>query len=859
VPARLLLLAFVFAPSLASAAEIEFKLDQQLFAFWGRMPQMGTSGTVELGRGTSAECASLALPQAKVSLDYAIRRRGAWAAFKMTLDLSPVGGKALDAVSLVVDYLDSESPEDFAKKIGKTLVSKGAGKLAGKGAGYGAGKGAGKLYDQLTAKLKKGFFYSYQSSSCGVVDISAFVRRRADQSGLEMVLDIAGDCQCRVKRFGLGELGAWSVRGVLPLDHATKGAGADVTVTFSVPAGAVGTWHVSAQCPCKEPRSGDDSAGGVAPDDRGTRIPAFNEGFTSNDWVCLNRCFDKWTRYRSRESRARETERTAQKAEASAKSAEDMAAKNRAGLDSAKATLKNPPQGDPSLGDILRKANDTIKAQKPLDETAQAQRTTADRGRSSANLSKRLAEAALAELKDCLRHCIQQACAPADSTGFGDGKKNYLAPDWARAFQTEILLPLLEEMREAGQLKDCPRKKDEDVAYEEGTEPIAYGLPAVGAVALRVTDAGKPVPGATVRLFDDSGEVAKTTSDVTGAVRVPLKEGDYRVEVDSGGEPIASSLSVEGGALDSYVVNHAVTEQSDPLDAALPLLDIEAQKGFRASYRAENALVTVELGTPEGIVYLSAAELMVPQTRVTWGITLFPAGDTPKTKGKNRDRLDDYALSVGGVKVDLEHEEQVRVDASVETRVTLVRKRKEVISGLVPTRVGQPSSWRPAADIVRVGEGLSFLGSFDGDASNTRIRIGGEDARIVAESTLCVSVYTSATVVGPVTVTIVENGEEHQVGFRSLGLGMSIDKATLLRGESTTAHFKVTGLAGIATPVHLAVVNATPGIISLAPRNAQVFSIAPGSVGKSGEFQLDRGVTGVVPGGFIIQATVLTR
>lgn len=856
--AGLVCLVFVLGPPIASAGDVEFDFDKQLFSFWDQMPQMGTSGRVQLLDGTSSDCGTLALRRAKVSLGYAIGRRGAWKAIKTTVEFSPVGGRALDAASVVIDYLDSEGPEDFAKKLGKTVVSK----AAGEGAGYAGEKGAGQLYDRITAKLRKGFSYNYPSDDCGRIYISAFVTRRDEGGGLEMNFVILGDCQCKVKdRFGQVQLGAWSVRGVMPLRHTVKKDGDDVTVTFSIPPGTVGDWFVIGQCPCKVPRRGDESAGVTPPAEKPkTRIPGFNKGFTAEDWICLNKCFGAWIRYRDRRFEAGQAEDTARKAEADAKSAQDAAAKGQAEVEKAKATLKHPPQGDPNLGDILRDASDTIQHQPELDERAGKLRKTADLARFSADLRKKTAEAALAELKDCLRTCIKYACANPRSKGFGNGRHNAQAPDWARAFQREILLPLLEEMRQAGQLQDCPRKKNGDVSYETGAEPVAYGAPAVpGGVAIRVVDSGQPVPGATVRLLNDGGTVAEATSDVTGAVRLPLEEGGYTVEVDKGGMPITSHVAVEGGVLDSYVVDDAVEAQSEPLATALPLLDLAVHGEFRASYRVENALVTVELDTPEGVIYLSAAELMALETRVTWGITLSPTGDTPGRKSKNRERLTDYGLSIGGVKVDLGDRDTARVEASTRTPVVLTRKRREVISGVVPTRIGAGDGSGPASDVVRVGQGLSFLGRFDGDASNTRVRIGGEDARIVAESTLAVSVYTSAATVGPVPVTIVEDGVEHQTSFRSVGLGMSIDKATLLRGESTTAHFEVTGLAGITTPVDLAVVNVTPGIISLAPRNAQVFSIAPGDVGDSGEFRLDRGVTGVTPGGFVISATVLAR
>ena len=380
-----------------------------------------------------------------------------------------------------------------------------------------------------------------------------------------------------------------------------------------------------------------------------------------------------------------------------------------------------------------------------------------------------------------------------------------------------------------------------------------------GGIEVQVADKGQPVPGATVSLFDDGEKIAEAESDASGAVRLPVEEGDYTLEVQKGGETVTSEIEVGGGALDTWTVNGAIEQQSEPLPTSQPLLEIDTKADFRASYRVENALVTVELGTPQGIIYLSAAELVELNTQVSWGITLWPTGDTPKKQQKNRETLADYGLNIGGVDVDLKSQQWVRVEASVRTRVVLSKGRNDVAMGYVPTRIGTQNGWEPASDIVRAGEGLSFHGHFDGDASNTRIQIGGKDVRVVAESTVSVAIYTDAGVIGLTSVTIFEGNLEQFTRFRNLGLETSIDQAHLRRGQRTTAHIKVTGLGGITEPAYLSVINFTPRIITLAPRNAQVITIDPSLVRADGTYQIDPGVTGVTPGGFIIFTKVLSR
>ena len=360
-------------------------------------------------------------------------------------------------------------------------------------------------------------------------------------------------------------------------------------------------------------------------------------------------------------------------------------------------------------------------------------------------------------------------------------------------------------------------------------------------------------------LRDLEGLVALAPTDVTGTARLRAPEGRYTMEVQRNGDTLSAPIDVTAGALDTWTVDGTIEPREESLPTSEPLLGVNAQSGFRGSYRVENSLVTVELGTPEGIIYLSAPEFVELETQVSWGITLWPSGDTPKKLEKNRNELAGYGLEIGGVAVDLEKQEWVRIEASTRTSISLTRKRSNVLAGYVPSQIGTPNGWTPAADTVRAGQGQSFFGTFDGDISNTRVQIDGKDVRVVAESTVSISIYTDSGYLGMTAVTVFEGSLEQYLQFRNIGLEMSIDQAHLKRGQRTTAHIKVTGLGGVTEPTHLAVVNATPGIITLAPRNAQVITIAPSQVSAAGTYQFDPGVTGVTPGDFVIGAMVLSR
>jgi hypothetical protein len=861
--------AFLLGTSIGAATDVELRFERSLSAFEVQMPQMGTSGRVRLGQGTGSDCAGLALRQAKPSLDYAIRKRGAWEAFKTTVSLSPVGGKLTDAVGLLNDYVDSDGPEDFARRIGKTLVSKGAGRAAGSGAGYASGKVAGKLYDELTKKLEKGFSYSYKSQSCGDIYIYSFMRRRADAGGLEIVFEIDGDCACRVKdRFDQVELGAWAVRGVLPIDAKVSGTGSGATVVLAIPAGEVGDWYVAAKCPCLQAGGDEDSSKGPSLPHPGVKPfvhVGYGGGFTASDWDCAKKFEGSWKWYGDLQDAAKASEKAAQEADADARDAATAAAKNRVKARQADKLLHTPQRYTSNLANVLADAKKTVDRQRRLDETARDQRKKADEARNHARLAKRLADSVLARLKDELRTYIKDKTAKKGKQAFGTGEKlSATVPDWAKELQREFLLPTLGEMRKAG-----------EIATEEAetTSEIAAG--EAGAVELRVGAPGHERPGVTVDFSGGDGRTVRKVTDGTGTVSVALAKGSYSVVVGGGGEPVHGTVEVEAGKLSSFTADSGGVAASGPLPAEVRPADAVAEKGYDISYRVDYGLFTIQIDTPEGKVYLSAPETTEADSQVSYGVVAAPDGNSPRQLAKYRSELKRSDVVVNDRDLDVDVAGTVQLTAKSSAKVALRRHGKTMVQGTVPfpppesssvvrwhgqdTRTGEAAGPGEGSRTVLAGGAFGLPGHFDGDASNTRLTVGGKPTRVAAESTLAVYFYTPADAIGPLEIVAEDGGVTTTGTVNNLGLKFWADQTDLLRGQRTTCHVRVSGLEGLERPVYLALVNRTPGVISLSPADAQLLVLAPGGAGTPGTFQADRAMVGVTPGGFVLTAAVTPR
>ncbi len=154
-------------------------------------------------------------------------------------------------------------------------------------------------------------------------------------------------------------------------------------------------------------------------------------------------------------------------------------------------------------------------------------------------------------------------------------------------------------------------------------------------------------------------------------------------------------------------------------------------------------------------------------------------------------------------------------------------------------------------------------GPFDGNSSNTALRVGDWEDRdnmgrfdLIAESPRK-AVFTAPTnVTGPIELHLTEGNTRSTGSYRNVGVNLSAPKTNLLKGEQTTLTVQVTGLEGIKQPVPLTL--ECKGVITMDGGIYQPLVIQPSQVGADGRYTTTRGITGVQAGGWTATATVVT-
>ncbi len=179
----------------------------------------------------------------------------------------------------------------------------------------------------------------------------------------------------------------------------------------------------------------------------------------------------------------------------------------------------------------------------------------------------------------------------------------------------------------------------------------------------------------------------------------------------------------------------------------------------------------------------------------------------------------------------------------------------------------QPGSFAPPR-LGQTGRPLSIPGSFDGNAANTNVNIGGKSIPVIAESPRqAVTQIPADTPTGPSNLTIREGDGNPQTSTCNIvAIELKADKLNLMKGETTNLHISVTGLEGLkdnSGNIKLQIENASPQTVTLTnpvyQSNSNAGAMPARAVNPDGgnTLILTEQLTGVGPGAFTINASII--
>lgn len=188
--------------------------------------------------------------------------------------------------------------------------------------------------------------------------------------------------------------------------------------------------------------------------------------------------------------------------------------------------------------------------------------------------------------------------------------------------------------------------------------------------------------------------------------------------------------------------------------------------------------------------------------------------------------------------------------------ISLVQPGKAPVTTSVPVQPSAaPLTWDPnMPPFAQTGRPATISGAFDGNSDNTQCTVGKQPAAILAESPRKAVFKTPTNILGPIKMSVNENGKTTTGEVRVLSVHLSSPKTNLKRGEKTNVHMEIKGLKGESRAVPFRIV--TTGTANTQGGNTQDITIMPNQVSATGSFVRDFTLTGTSTGVFSVTATV---
>jgi len=153
------------------------------------------------------------------------------------------------------------------------------------------------------------------------------------------------------------------------------------------------------------------------------------------------------------------------------------------------------------------------------------------------------------------------------------------------------------------------------------------------------------------------------------------------------------------------------------------------------------------------------------------------------------------------------------------------------------------------------GESLRIIGTFDGNASNTRVRIGNIILPVLAESPrqCIVEVPVIPQLAGKVGISILEDLKPKcSATIFLVKMVVGYDRIKVKKGETAQVTLTIKGLEDLKNTALLLVENTTPSLINLKDGNKQQIDITPGMITPTGDLKMKFNVEGIASGEFML-------
>jgi hypothetical protein len=268
--------------------------------------------------------------------------------------------------------------------------------------------------------------------------------------------------------------------------------------------------------------------------------------------------------------------------------------------------------------------------------------------------------------------------------------------------------------------------------------------------------------------------------------------------------------------------------------------------------------------TLQGTVVVNLPDDMAAGDTISGTVIASGSGSTPEEKQRNQD-------SLSGTVVEIEEQKTSPSDpgghgkwnlpagALVSIPLILRDPRGRIIGKLsipVAKTPTKPDDGYQLPSTTQTGKAVEVKGSFDGDFSTTDASAGGKPIEMLAESPRKMVARAPQGFVGNLVIDLTEGRGVMRCQTRNLEVKLFAPKLNLKSGEPTTMTLTVNGSSGMEQNLTLLLINESPTVVRVERGDRQTIDVDRRNL-TADSFIITRGLTGVRPGVFNIQASIV--
>ncbi len=313
---------------------------------------------------------------------------------------------------------------------------------------------------------------------------------------------------------------------------------------------------------------------------------------------------------------------------------------------------------------------------------------------------------------------------------------------------------------------------------------------------------------------------------------------------------------------------------------------------FTVKSHKEFGLQIIELIVPEGVYYFQIPDDIGEGEPYTFSVRTFAAGPSDLQRAENEKQLAAYKLLLASMPIQAGNSsKQLQIGSApavaeillktpedfevLKTKIVVTEQNIETQTQSQPVKTTselEVDTQPPAEPVIDIdiphllfqlstvnqaGRLFEVRGPFDGNASNTDIRVNGNPMAIIAESARK-AIAVNPNLVGRMELRVAEDDKKVYCVYKNVDIRNWPSASTVQSGANAVLTIQLNSSPKLTSPVVIALQNKSPEIVNVQGGSFQYLTVNPSDLNETGSVTLTRILTGMHPAPFRIDVRLDT-